>query len=133
MCNIEFKDIRNQEIIKFENINLLYDDIINRITFDLILEFDFFRAKTQLEAEESDFVDLIKNLKKIYERKACTFVFNPIGEQFKMRFSFQENGYIKVLGKLSNSLFTGNLEFEYSTDQSFIPELIMQIETTIIR
>ena len=70
-------------------------------------------------------------LQKIYNREWKSFVFNPIGEQFSMQFDLQETGQIKVRSKLSNPMFTGKFEFEYLTDQTFIPELIKEIETAI--
>ncbi len=45
-----------------------------------------------------------------------------------MQVDLQENGQIKVHVRLSNPMFTGKFEFEYVTDQTFIPELIKEIE-----
>ena len=77
---------------------------------------------------EFDFMRLHECLYKMHNGQLKTFLFNPIGEQFIMKFELQENGQIKVSVTLNNSLFTGKLEFNYITDQSFIPDLLINSE-----
>ncbi len=74
------------------------------------------------------FEDLIIGLNKIYQREWKSIGFSPIEKQFSMQFDLQENGHVNVHVKLSNPMFTGKFEFEYVTDQTFIPELIKEIE-----
>lgn len=127
-----FKDTQKLDIIKFENIKSMFDDDFKRIVFDMFVDFDFFKAKTTLEAEESDFINMKKCLEKIYNREWNSFVvFNPIGEQISIQFTLQESGQIKVHTKLCNPMFTGILEFEFLTKSTFLPELIQEIETVI--
>ncbi|MDP4278082.1 MAG: hypothetical protein Q8914_10690 [Bacteroidota bacterium] len=125
---ILLKNTNGLEILKFENFKLIFDEDFKRVVFQLSVDFELFKAKTTLDAEEFDFINMKECLQKIYERKWKSFVFNPIGDQFSMQFDLQENGQIKVHVKLSNPMFTGHFEFEYMTDQTFIPELIKEIE-----
>lgn len=108
-----------------------YDSAIKRICFEINVNYDFFMVKTQVESERFDFEDLIIGLNKIYQREWKSIGFSPIEKQFSMQFDLQENGQINVHVKLSNPMFTGKFEFEYLTDQTFIPELIREIETAI--
>lgn len=48
-----------------------------------------------------------------------------------MQFKLNETGQIRVKIKLCDPLFTGSLEFEYLMDQTFIPELIREIEISL--
>lgn len=126
--NIIFKNNYGLDILYFENIKLLFDNELKLIRFQLRIEFEFFRANTLLEVEEFDFMRLNECLYKMYNGQLKTFLFNPIGEQFIMKFELQENGQIKVSVILNNSMFTGKLEFNYITDQSFIPDLLKNLE-----
>lgn len=126
--NITFKNNYGLDILYFENIELLFDNELKLIRFQLRIEFEFFRANTLLEVEEFDFMKLNECLYKMYNDQLKTFLFNPIGEQFIMKFELQENGQIKVSVILNNSLFTGKLKFNYITDQSFIPDLLKNLE-----
>ena len=125
---ILLKNAQGFDIIKIENIKLMFDDDFKRVVFNLSIDFEFFKAQTTLDAEEFDFLNMKECLQKIYNREWKSFVFNPIGEQFSIQFNLQENGQIKVRSKLSNPMFTGKFEIEYITDQRFIPELIKEIE-----
>ncbi len=128
---ISFKNVNGIEILKFTNLNKMYDNDFKRVVFDLSVEFEFFKARTTLDGEEFDFINMKECLEKLHAGKWKSFVFNPVGEQFQMQFDLQENGQIKVRSKLSNPMFTGKFEFEYLTDQTFIPELIKEIETVM--
>lgn len=125
---ILLKNTQGVDIVKFENIKLMFDDDFKRVIFNLSIDFEFFKAQTTQDAEEFDFLNMKECLQKIYNREWKSFVFNPIGKQFSMQFDLQETGQIKVRSKLSNIMFTGKFEFEYITDQTFIPELIKEIE-----
>ena len=125
---ISLKNAQGFDIIKIENIKLMFDDDFKRVVFNLSIDFEFFKAQTTLDAEEFDFLNMKECLQKIYNREWKSFVFNPIGEQFSIQFDLQETGQIKVRSKLSNPMFTGKFEIEYITDQTFIPELIKEIE-----
>jgi len=52
-----------------------------------------------------------------------------------MQFELQENGNIKVKAwlksRLSNPISTGKFEFEFLIDQTFIPDLIKEIENVM--
>ncbi len=128
---IIFKNKTEKEILKFYNFEFKFEGTFRRIVFQLSAEFEFFRARTTLDAEEFDFINMKECLEKIYDKKWKSFIFNPIEEQFVMQFELQENGQIKIHVKLYNLMSTGKLEFEFITDQNFIPDLIKKIDTLL--
>lgn len=128
---ITIKDVQGFDVLKFENIKLMYDDDFKRIVFQLTIDFEIFKAKAILDAEESDFMSMKECLEKIYNKKWETFIFNPIGEQFSMQFNSLDNNQIKVLVKLSNPMFTGKLEFEFKMNSIYVPDLLKEIETVL--
>ena len=125
---ITLKNNIGLDILRFENIKLMYDKDFKRVAFQLHIEFEFFKAQTLLDAEEHDFINMKECLKKMHKFELKSFIFNPIGEQLNIQFVLQENGQIKVAVRLNDPMFTGKFEFEYLTDQSFIPNLINEIE-----
>lgn len=125
---ISFKNVDGIEILKFTNLNKMYDNDYKRVVFDLFVKFDFFKAETTLDGEEFDFIDMRERLEKLLVGRWKSFVFNPIGEQFQMQFDLMESGQIRIRSKLSNPIFTGRFEFEYFTEQTFIHSLIEELE-----
>jgi hypothetical protein len=128
---ILLKNVEGLDIIRFKNIKSMFEGSFKEVVFDLTINLDFFKAQTSLYAEEFNFLDMIEYLPRMYNRDLETFYFNPIGDQFSMKFDLQENGQIKVHSKLFNLMFTGKLEIEFIIEQSYIPELINQIEKAI--
>lgn len=127
MPDINFKNNKGILLMTFSEFSF-HDGAIKRVCFEVDVNYDFFNAKAQVESERFDFEDLIIGLNKIYQREWKTIGFSPIEKQFSMQFDLQENGHVNVHVKLSNPMFTGKFEFEYVTDQTFIPELIKEIE-----
>lgn len=132
---ILFKNNDGIQILKFDNFDFTDDKIWAFIFFQLHIDFDFFHVTTNVQAEPFDFSNMKKCLEKLYERKWKSFIFNPIEEQFWMQFELQENGHIKVKAwlksRLSNPIFTGKFEFEFLIDNSFVPDLIKEIENVM--
>lgn len=127
MPDINFKNNEGILLMTFSEFSF-HDSTIKRVCFEIDVNCDFFKSKTQVESERFDFEDLVIGLNKIYQREWKSIRFSPIEKQFSMQFDLQENGQINVHVKLSNPMFTAKFEFEYITDQTFIPELIKEIE-----
>jgi hypothetical protein len=100
------------------------------VTFIGIVNFDFFHIETEFEAEEYDFKNLLLSLEKMYKREQKYASFNPLSPKIKIKLS-ENMGQIEVEVEIYNDLCTGNLQFKYGIDQSFLPELIDEIETVI--
>ena len=129
---ISFKNNQGTDIIKFDNIKLMFDNDLKRVVFDLYIDFEFFKAQTSLDAEEFDFLNMKKCLQKIYNKEWKSFVaFNPLEERFIMQIDLQGDGQIKVHSKLINPMYTGKLEFDFIMDPTTIPELIREIEAAL--
>jgi hypothetical protein len=128
---ITIKNKEGHNILKFENIILKFDDDFKRIIFQICIEFDPFYAKALLDGEEFDLINLREGLYKIYDNKLKSFVFNPIGEQINIYFKLIENGQIEVIVILNNPMFTGKLECRFTTDRSYIPNMIHEIEEAL--
>lgn len=126
MADINFKNKEGILLMTFSEFSF-HDSVIKRVCFEVNANYDCFKVKTRVESERFDFEDLIIGLSKIYQREWKSIEFNPIEKQFYLRFDLQENGEIIVIVTVRDLAFKGKLEFEYLTDQSFIPDLISEI------
>jgi len=125
---ISIKNIDELEIIRFYHFQLLYDDDFKRVVFQVSISFDFFNVDTSLDAEEFDFINLKDCLLKIFSKEWNSFIFNPIGEQFVIHFSLDENENVHIKVKISNPLFTGKLEIQFTMKLNSIPFIIENID-----
>jgi len=130
MRTINFKNNDNKTIIILSN--FIYSETEIRIfDFDININDGIFSARTRIESEKYDFVNLLSGLKKLYDFKIKTISFCPIETQFNLMFSLLDNGQIKVSGYLSNKMKTSKLGFEFISDQTFIPDLVYEIEDVL--
>lgn len=126
---IIIKDTQGNDVIKFENIKKNFSDDFRGVSFDLFVDFEFFKAQTAIDAEEFDFLNMKKCLQKLYNKEWVSFVaFNPLEERFVMQFDLQEDGQIKVHSKLCNPMFTGKFEFDFIIDRASVPRIINEID-----
>jgi hypothetical protein len=100
------------------------------VTFNGIVNFDFFNLETNFEAEEYDFKNLLLSLEKMHKREQKYVSFNPLSPKIRIKLS-EDIEQIEVKVEICNDLYTGNLQFKYTIDQSFLPELIREINSVI--
>jgi hypothetical protein len=127
MNTINFYDKKGNLLIQFYSFQFIKTEALKIITFIGKVDFDFFHFETKFQAEEYDFRNLLISLKKMYNGQLNYISFNPLYGKILVNFA-EEKGQIEVNIEISNELSTGKLEFKYDIDQSFIPELIKEIE-----
>lgn len=131
MCEINFYDKARNLIIQFKDFQSVQIEEPQIITFRGIVNFDFFHiSTTNFEAEEYDFKNLLLSLEKMHKREQKYVSFNPLSPKIRIKLS-EDMGQIEVEVEISNDLYTGNLQFKYTIDQSFLPELIGEISTAL--
>jgi hypothetical protein len=116
----------------FSDFSFSINSGINKVFFNVDISYDFFKAKTTLESEKMDFDHFLLELSELYNMKIKTCCFSPFIERtFNMKFELLEYGHIKILVELYNQLYNAKLVFEYEIDQSFLPELMREIDITV--
>ncbi len=128
MDAINFYDKERNLIMQFKDFLFKRDEILQIVTFNGIVDFDFFHLKTNFEAEEYDFRNFLLSLEKMYKKEQRYVTFNPLSGKIMIKLS-EEMGQIEVKVEIHNNLSTCKLEFKYIIDQSFIPELVKGIDT----
>ena len=104
----------------------------NFISFRINVKNSFVQASVETESLEDDFTNFILKLRDLYEMrvKQISFV-QTIEKNIVIDFKQKESEYIDVLVRIDHYIEEATLQFEYEMDQSFLPELIEEIETTL--
>ena len=104
----------------------------NFISFRINVKNSFVQASVETESLEEDFTNFILKLRDLYEMrvKQISFV-QTIEKNIVIDFKQKESEYIDVLVRIDHYIEEATLQFEYGIDQSFLPELIEEIETTL--
>ena len=104
----------------------------NFISFRINVKNNFVQASVETESLEEDFTNFILKLRDLYEMrvKQISFV-QTIEKNIVIDFKQKELEYIDVLVRIDHYIEEATLQFEYEIDQSFLPELIEEIETVL--
>ena len=104
----------------------------NFISFRINVKNSFVQASVETESLEEDFTNFILKLRDLYEMrvKQISFV-QTIEKNIVIDFKQKESEYIDVLVRIDHYIEEATLQFEYEMDQSFLPELIEEIETIL--
>lgn len=130
MNKIIFYNKTRGEVIQFNE--FIFSDVSTFINFTGKINIDFLQVEIkQLRAERSDFINLANDLRKMYnnERKYATF--NPLDGNIIIDFELHKFGEIGIKCSVNNDTFSVNVNFKYMTDQSFLSELIREIESIV--
>jgi hypothetical protein len=74
---------------------------------------------------------LLNDIQKLYDSLKHDFVFSNLEHNIKVTISPTITGQIILKGILRNDDFTGEIDFEITTDQSYLPETIAQLKNTL--
>lgn len=130
MNGINFYNNERSLIMQFKDFQTVRMEVPKIVTFTGVVNFDFFHIETDFEAEEYDFKNLLVSLEKMYKIEQKYASFNPLSPKIRIKLS-EDMGHIEIKIEICNDLSTGNLQFKYTIDQSFLPELIGEISTVL--
>jgi hypothetical protein len=104
----------------------------NFVSFQIDINHSFIQASINTECLDIDFKNFLIDLQKLYrmEVKTVSFV-QTIEKDIEMNFSLNDLGHIFVRVTIHKQIDSTFLQFLYGIDQSFLPELIDEIETMI--
>lgn len=107
-------------------------DFNDFVLFQIDIKHSFVNASINTECLDIDFINFVINLRKLYrmEVKTVSFV-QTIEKNIEINFNLTELGQILVRVIIQGQIDSTILEFVYGIDQSFLPELIDEIETMI--
>lgn len=130
--NIQSKS--GKEVLRFSNfiIKSSYYEL-NQIfiSFKINIITNSISANFELDAELSDFEEMLNHLKVLNQDLKRTFYFQHSDERVKIKFSPNELGIINIEGFVFEEGYSSKVEFKFETDQSYLEEIIQQCENTV--
>ena len=134
MNSIHFYDRDRQLEMSFSEFQVQKNkpDFNDFVLFKIDIKHSFVNASINTECLDIDFINFVINLRKLYrmEVKTVSFV-QTIEKNIEINFNLTEFGQILVRVIIQGQIDSTILKFEYGIDQSFLPELIDEIETIL--
>ena len=106
-------------------------------SFQIDVKHCYVSASLRTECLDVDFVRFLEDLRKLYRMEVRTASFiQTIERNIELSFELIEQGkilvYVIIMGAYLKDYYDDiTLKFKYGIDQSFLPELIQEIETVI--
>jgi hypothetical protein len=130
MSKINFYNGDRTLIMSFSD--FIFQKFDNSISFRINVRNNFVQASVETESLEEDFTDFLAKLHDLYEMRVKKISFlQSIENNIQVDFNLNEIGGILVSVRIDDYINSTTLQFEYGIDQSFLPELIEEIETTL--
>ena len=130
MSKINFYNGDRTLIMSFSD--FIFQKFDNSISFQINVRNNFVQASVETESLEEDFTDFLAKLHDLYEMRVKKISFlQSIENNIQVDFNLNEIGGILVSVRIDDYINSTTLQFEYGIDQSFLPELIEEIETTL--
>lgn len=73
----------------------------------------------------------LSDLQKLYDTLKYEFILSNLEDNLEVNFSPTPNGQIVLKGYLRTQDYKSSVDFELTTDQTFIPEVINQLRSTL--
>lgn len=130
MNTVNFYDKSRNLVFQLKDFKFSNTKVLKVVSFTGEGNFDFINFNSSFEAEEYDFINLKLSLEKLYNGSQKFISFNPLSGRFFIKFSL-DNNQINVNCEVSNDLSTVVLNLKYCIDQSFIPELLIELDKVL--
>ena len=130
MSKINFYNGDRTLIMSFSD--FIFQKFDNSISFQINVRNNFVQASVETESLKEDFTEFLAKLHDLYEMRVKKISFlQSIENNIQVDFNLNEIGGILVSVRIDDYINFTTLQFEYGTDQSFLTELIEEIETTL--
>lgn len=107
-------------------------DFNDFILFQIGIKHSFINTSINTECLDIDLVNFVIDLRKLYKMEVKTVSFvQTIEKNIEITFNLNELGQLLVSVIIRKQIDNITVVFEYGTDQSFLPELINEIEIII--
>ena len=127
---------KNREVVMVLHDFLIDNESETKLSFFVDISFSFYKASREIKDYKVYFDKFLEELKMLYEDKIKTAQFIPIQRELEIYFEKMNFGYILATIKmnyfnLDEVMLQSTLSIQYNIDQSFLPELIDEINAVI--
>lgn len=121
----------NVEHVTIADIRPEYEGATDFCTTTLQLNVEGIRTNIVATIMLDEMQQLLTDLNKVYDTLQHSFTFVSLEEHVKIEFTPSPSGHIILKGCLRTSDYNSKVEFEITTDQTFLPVTISQLKETI--
>lgn len=133
MREVLFYNRERKPIIQWSDFKMIDDEKISLVSFDVKVSKSIFEASVRIKTGLSDLIDFKENLNKLFQQKCLVVVFTSSGEDLKIKLRREKSGRIYQSFWIRELDTKNNLTVNDYFDQTFLPELIDEINNIIMQ
>lgn len=129
---VEFIDSNRKRVFVIDEMHINSKEYFD-LSFMIKINYSFFWAEKTISCEKEKFVNFKNDLMNLYVGKNGDLFFSDYERNIDINMKKDEVGHIvaNVTLRDFHDMLESHVFFEYVFDQSFLPELIEEIETTL--
>ncbi len=129
---VEFIDSNRKRVFVIDEMHINSKEYFD-LSFMIKINYSFFGAEKTISCEKEKFVNFKNDLMNLYVGKNGDLFFSDYERNIDINMKKDEVGHIvaNVTLRDFHDMLESHVFWEYVFDQSFLPELIEEIETTL--
>ena len=130
---INSKNLQNKLVI--ENIKIRSKELkpIILLEGDIFYEYKGFKIRENFDFEAFDIEEFLQQLLVLEKDLKRAFIFGDSEERVKIEFLPENDGSIKVSGRITDLMRQNVLNFMFYTDQTFLPSIKRDLQNILNR
>lgn len=133
MKEVFFYNWERKPVMQWSDFNIIGDEEAGLVSFDVKVSKSIFEASIRIKTELSGLIDFKENLNNLFEQNYLVVVFTSSDEDIKIELRREKSGRIYQSFWIRELNAKNNLTVNDYFDQTFLPELIDEINNLIIQ
>lgn len=131
MAEVFFYNWERRPVMIWSNFSRIEHRNVDVASFDATLSKSIFEASVMIRTNLNDLIGFKENLNKLFQQKCLVVVFVSSDERIRIEFRREKSGRIYQSYLIKEEEANNNLTVNDYFDQTFLPELIDEINTII--
>ncbi|GAB6865250.1 hypothetical protein [Bacteroides acidifaciens] len=133
MKEVFFYNWKREPVMQWSDLNIIGVEEAGLVSFDVKVSKSIFEASIRIKTELSELIDFKENLAKLFEQNILVVVFTSSDEDIKIELRREKSGRIYQRFWIRELSARNNLTVNDYFDQTFLPELIDEINNFIMQ
>jgi hypothetical protein len=133
MKEVFFYNWEREPVMQWSDLNIIGVEEAGLVSFDVKVSKSIFEASIRIKTELSELIDFKENLAKLFEQNFLVVVFTSSDEDIKIELRREKSGRIYQRFWIRELSARNNLTVNDYFDQTFLPELIDEINNFIMQ
>ena len=133
MKEVFFYNWKREPVMQWSDLNIIGVEEAGLVSFDVKVSKSIFEASIRIKTDLSELIDFKENLAKLFEQNILVVVFTSSDEDIKIELRREKSGRIYQRFWIRELSARNNLTVNDYFDQTFLPELIDEINNFIMQ